>query len=83
MIIVPRIVDKPVPVSEDTRRAIAAADAAYQAALRPLYEEYAAALRPSDDAVASAKLAFRDRFEALRVERTRAVKAAYSNEGRR
>lgn len=75
---------KPVlSVSEKTRQAIAEADKAYEAAHRPLYDEYAAALRQSDEVVATVKLAFRDRFEALRSERTRAVKAAYAAEVRK
>lgn len=75
---------KPVPsVSDDLKRAVAEADKAYQAAHRPLYEEYFAALRQSEEVIANVKIAFRDRFEALRLERTRAVKAAYSREGQK
>lgn len=76
--------EKPVlSVSEKTKQAIADADKAYEAALRPLYDEYATALRQSDEVIATVKIAYRDRFEALRMERTRAIKAAYATEVRK
>lgn len=71
------------PVSDETKRAIAAADKAYEAAHRPLYDEYSAALRMSETEIEAVKREFQPRFEALRAERTRAVKAAYAAEVRK